>query len=166
MTKFADRNFKRVLLLQLSASSGDDPELDAVVSETADEDAESDDIHRDILKLLDSRKPSDATLAAFREFSMEVYMQAIGTVLPGWSGEEDPLPIESFADLAKLPNLEVFDYPVSHDYVIEPEQLLALPKLKRVRIYNPPNDKAVAALLAAGFKRKKGSDDRVPELER
>jgi hypothetical protein len=64
-----------------------------------------------------------------------------------------------------LPNLEVFDDPVSHDIKIKPGDLLALPRLKRARFYVPPNDKAEEALLAAGFRRTSRKDE-APILER
>jgi hypothetical protein len=152
MTPFKDRNFKRVLALQLSANKGDDAELAAVVDECGALEDDTDKIHRKVLALLDARDLSRSSLESVRAFSIETYRKGVETVLPFWSGEGDPLPIKSFVDLEKLPNLEVFDYPVSEEAVVGANILPNLPRLKRVCIYHPPNGKAVKALLGAGFK--------------
>jgi hypothetical protein len=105
VSTFKDRNFKRVLALQLSANAGEDPELDDVLKRCGASDSDSDKIHRKVLALLDRREISASSLGGFRKFSMQAYLKGLGMVLPFWSGEGDPLPIRSFADLEQLPGL-------------------------------------------------------------
>jgi hypothetical protein len=54
---------------------------------------------------------------------------------------------------------------VSHDYVLKADILPRLARLKRVRIYDPPNGKAVEALRESGFNVASRNGDLV-ELRR
>jgi len=160
---FADVNFKRVLALQLLGKGLYDEALERVLEEHGVRDDDTDDVHPAVCEFLDHQALQPEWLDDTREFSMKAYTRGLRTVLPFWSGEQDPLPIQSFADLAKLPNLQSFDYPVSADIAVDPAHLLGQSQLRKVRIYQ--NDETVRGLVNAGF-RVTSSEGGMVILER
>jgi Family of unknown function (DUF6892) len=159
--KFIDRTFRRMLVFEFLSDGALRSELERVMDENGVRDDDTDELHPKVARVLDKWELSPERLATLKRFgAVEAFAAAIGFVIPLWSGQQNPFQPGSFADLAKLPNLEEFEFLGDGETVIDTIPLSALPKLRKVRIYETAaNGKVVQTLVDAGFRvsLRKGS---------
>jgi len=163
---FVDQTFRRAVVLELLSDPSLRAELERVMDEHGVHDDESEELHPEVAAVLDDWELSPERLATFKSFGkVEAFAAAIGFVIPCWSGEHNPFRIGSFADLARLPNLEEFEFLGDGETVVDTIPLSALPKLRKARLYDTAaNGKVVEALVGAGFRASR--QDGIVTLER
>ncbi len=120
--------------------------------------------HPDALAALDAT-PLPASLLETVTAWRSLHFREIDPIWRGFDGESPPFVLRDLRDLARLPNLERFEYVDPMWIPMDVAPLLALPKLREVVIATEGyvwvpghgtqrlrNDDAVAALTAAGFR--------------
>jgi len=170
---FVDEGFRRALVLHFLHVESLRAALEQVIEESGarDDDEENQEISPAVTTILDRWDLSIELLASVERFgAVGSYAQAIGFVVPLWDGSADPFHIGSFADLAKLPNLEEFEYVGDRETIVDTIPLQDLPKLRKVTVYQGAHDATVAnrkivdALVASGFRVSYNGD--IATLER
>ena len=151
---FIDLIFRRVLVLEFLSDEALRSELERVMDENGVRDDDTDELHPAVARVLDEWELSPERLASLKRFgAVEAFAGAVGFVIPFWSGEQNPFQPGSFADLAKLPNLEEFEFLGDGETLVDTIPLSALPKLRKVRLYETvANGKVVRTLIDGGFR--------------
>lgn len=166
---FRDREFRRHLVVMIRNGAPFDAALKKRLR-GLDHESHPAEPHPDALTALDAT-PLPASLLETVTAWRTLHPRELRPIWRFFDGEDHPFALRDLRDLARLPNLERFEYVDTAWIPMDVGPLLALPKLREVVIATEGyvwapghgtqrlrNDDAVAALTAVGFRVTEAAD--------